>query len=227
MNNTTVAGLISLLIICGLLAFQFVEFEAVENSESSALSDTIYPKLLEEIQAIKADLLELSEKSLEANPEALTKDDLTGEGQNWKCPAPKIVFSNHFETRWKDAIHAELEEFQNNLPDSEQKEVERIVEVEKIKYVNQYISSNDTSPQRWWKKLPLEEQIGEFGKDSCAKKETIYFLKTSKTGGTTFANILMRFGFAREGHNFLMGESNNGAMVSFFAKFVLTKFSFF
>ena len=80
MNNTTVAGLISLLIICGLLAFQFVEFEAVENSESSALSDTIYPKLLEEIQAIKADLLELSEKSLEANSDALTKDDLTGKG---------------------------------------------------------------------------------------------------------------------------------------------------
>jgi hypothetical protein len=40
-------------------------------------------------------------------------------------------------------------------------------------------------------------------------------LKTSKTGSTTFANILMRFGFARQGTNFLMGESENGGMVSF------------
>lgn len=95
-------------------------------------------------------------------------------------------------------------------------EVEKIVEVEKIKYVNQYVAANDSSPQRWWKKLPFEQQIGEFGKDTCEKKTSIYFLKTSKTGGTTFANILMRFGFAREGTNYLMGESNNGAMVGFF-----------
>jgi len=188
MNNTTVAGLISLLIICGLLAFQFVEFEAVENAESSSLSESIYPKLLEEIKSIKSDLHDLHLSLQESPPEALTREALT------------------------DAIHAELEEFQNNLPDAQMNEVEKIVEVEKIKYVNQYVAANDSSPARWWKKLPFEEQIGEFGKDTCEKKTSIYFLKTSKTGGTTFANILMRFGFAREGTNYLMGESNNGAM---------------
>ena len=94
-------------------------------------------------------------------------------------------------------------------------EIEKIVEVEKMKFMDQYIAANDSSSTRLWKKLPLEEQIGEFGKDTCEKKTSIYFLKTSKTGGTTIANILMRFGFAREETNFLMGESGNGGMVSF------------
>jgi hypothetical protein len=119
----------------------------------------------------------------------------------------------------KDAIHAELEEFQNNLPDAQMKEIEKNVEVEKTKYIKQFIAAKDSSSARWWKKLPLEEQIGEFGKDTCEKKTSIYFLKTSKTGGTTFANILMRFGFAREGTNFLMGECENGGMVSFVSIF--------
>ena len=81
--------------------------------------------------------------------------------------------------------------------------------------MKKFIAANDSSSARWWKKLPLKEQIGEFGKDTCEKKTSIYFLKTSKTGSTTFANILMRFGFARQGTNFLMGESENGGMVSF------------
>ena len=63
------------------------------------------------------------------------------------------------------------------------------------------------------KELPLLEKIGEYGIDSCKKRETIYFLKTSKTGSTTFANILQRFGFARTGTNFLFGEQTNGALV--------------
>ena len=41
---------------------------------------------------------------------------------------------------------------------------------------------------------------------TCEKHDKIYFLKTSKTGGTTISNILMRFGFLRE-KNYLMGES--------------------
>jgi hypothetical protein len=80
MNNTTVAGLISLLIICGLLAFQFVEFEAVENAESSSLSESIYPKLLEEIKSIKSDLHDLHLSFQESPPEALTREALTGKG---------------------------------------------------------------------------------------------------------------------------------------------------
>lgn len=63
-----------------------------------------------------------------------------------------------------------------------------------------------------WKKVPLLNRIGQYGKDKCEKVEKIYFLKTSKTGSTTMANILMRFGFRREKTNFLMGETPNGAL---------------
>lgn len=63
-----------------------------------------------------------------------------------------------------------------------------------------------------WKNVPLLDRIGQYGKDKCEKVEKIYFLKTSKTGSTTMANILMRFGFRREKTNFLMGETPNGAL---------------
>ena len=61
-----------------------------------------------------------------------------------------------------------------------------------------------------WKNQPLKSYIGLYGKDKCQKHEKIYFLKTSKTGSTTIANILMRFGYARPGTNFLLGEASNG-----------------
>ena len=93
MNNTTVAGLISLLIICGLLAFQFVEFEAVENAESSSLSESIYPKLLEEIKSIKSDLHDLHLSFQESPPEALTREALTGKAlKSVKIIGMKITF---------------------------------------------------------------------------------------------------------------------------------------
>ena len=82
MNNTTVAGLISLLIICGLLAFQFFEFQAVETAESSSLSESIYPKLLAEIQSIKEDLHDLHMTNSDHPSDALTREDLTGKGEN-------------------------------------------------------------------------------------------------------------------------------------------------
>ena len=63
-----------------------------------------------------------------------------------------------------------------------------------------------------WKEKPLLDQIGSFGVDKCKKHEKIYFLKTSKTGSTTISNILMRFGFARPGTNYLLGECSNGGM---------------
>ena len=68
--------------------------------------------------------------------------------------------------------------------------------------------SIDESPikAKPWKKIPLNKRIGQYGRDSCEKVEKVYFLKTSKTGSTTMANILMRFGYRREGTNFLMGE---------------------
>ena len=63
-----------------------------------------------------------------------------------------------------------------------------------------------------WKHIPLKDRVGTYGVDKCERKEKIYFLKTSKTGSTTMANILMRFGFARPATNFLMGEAPNGGM---------------
>ena len=52
---------------------------------------------------------------------------------------------------------------------------------------------------------------GRFGIDSCRKTESVFFLKTSKTGSTTLANILVRFGYARN-KTFLLGEQSNGAL---------------
>ena len=43
----------------------------------------------------------------------------------------------------------------------------------------------------------------------CTPVEKIFFLKTSKTGSTSIANIVQRFGFKRPDTNFLMGESSN------------------
>merc|ERR1739838_646439 len=73
---------------------------------------------------------------------------------------------------------------------------------------NPKIQPIDTKP---WKSISLKNRVGQFGRDSCEKVEKVYFLKTSKTGSTTMANILMRFGFRREGTNFLLGETPNGA----------------
>ena len=56
------------------------------------------------------------------------------------------------------------------------------------------------------------ELLGEFKDGKCRRREKIYFLKTSKTGSSTFANILVRFGFKRPGMNYLFGESSDGAM---------------
>ena len=56
------------------------------------------------------------------------------------------------------------------------------------------------------------EHLGEFKDGNCLRREKIYFLKTSKTGSSTFANILVRFGFKRPGTNYLFGESSDGAM---------------
>ena len=48
----------------------------------------------------------------------------------------------------------------------------------------------------------------KFESKTCSEVDKIYFLKTSKTGSTTIANILQRFGLRRPGTNFLMGEVN-------------------
>ncbi|CBY39255.1 unnamed protein product [Oikopleura dioica] len=114
---------------------------------------------------------------------------------------------------------SKIKEGKNNIP-KQSKQKKRIFSnnepVERI--VEKKVNIEDEYPHKPWKHQKLDEYIGEHGKPdskSCAKKEHIYFLKTSKTGGTTFANILQRFGYSRPGTNFLMGECGNGAM--FFA----------
>ena len=74
------------------------------------------------------------------------------------------------------------------------------------------LNENKKIEYKKWKKLALMDQIGDFRNGKCNKKDKLYFLKTSKTGGTTMANILIRFGFARPGTNYLLGESSNGGM---------------
>lgn len=70
----------------------------------------------------------------------------------------------------------------------------------------------DLSKWKKWKNQNLVDSIGRYGVDQCQKHEKVYFLKTSKTGSTTMANILMRFGFRRPGTNYLLGETSNAAM---------------
>ena len=40
----------------------------------------------------------------------------------------------------------------------------------------------------------LKKQMGDYESDKCKIQDKIYFLKTSKTGSTSVANILTRFG---------------------------------
>ena len=48
--------------------------------------------------------------------------------------------------------------------------------------------------------------------ETCKEVDKIYFLKTSKTGSTSVANLLMRFGLRRPGTTFLLGETPNGGL---------------
>lgn len=60
--------------------------------------------------------------------------------------------------------------------------------------------------------IALKESIGLYEKMECTRQEHVYFLKTSKTGSTTLANILIRLGLRVPGTNFLLGESSNGGL---------------
>ena len=53
--------------------------------------------------------------------------------------------------------------------------------------------------------INLKESIGLYEEQQCERQEHIYFLKTSKTGSTTIANILIRLGLRQNGTNFLLG----------------------
>ena len=56
----------------------------------------------------------------------------------------------------------------------------------------------------------LADLLAQYESKTCKEVDKIYFLKTSKTGSTSVANILTRFGLRRPGTNFLMGEVSNG-----------------
>ena len=59
--------------------------------------------------------------------------------------------------------------------------------------------------------MNFAEYEGDFRYDGCKKQESVFFLKTSKTGSTTIANILTRFGYAQS-KTFLLGEQANGGI---------------
>ena len=59
-------------------------------------------------------------------------------------------------------------------------------------------------------KAQLSESLEVYENNTCQEVDKIYFLKTSKTGSTSVANILMRFGLRRPGTNFLLNENANG-----------------
>ena len=54
----------------------------------------------------------------------------------------------------------------------------------------------------------LKKQMGDYELDKCEIQDKIYFLKTSKTGSTSIANILTRFGI-RNGIRILVQGSTD------------------
>ena len=54
----------------------------------------------------------------------------------------------------------------------------------------------------------LKKQMGDYELDQCKIQDKIYFLKTSKTGSTSIANILTRFGI-RNGIRILVQGSTD------------------
>jgi len=54
----------------------------------------------------------------------------------------------------------------------------------------------------------LKKQMGDYELDQCEIQDKIYFLKTSKTGSTSIANILTRFGI-RNGIRILVQGSTD------------------
>ena len=61
-------------------------------------------------------------------------------------------------------------------------------------------------------KRNISEALKLFEEKKCVRQEKIYFLKTSKTGSTTIANILIRLGLKANETNFLFGENGNGGL---------------
>ena len=62
------------------------------------------------------------------------------------------------------------------------------------------------------KRKSISEALKLFEEKKCVRQEKIYFLKTSKTGSTTVANILIRLGLKAKETNFLFGENGNGGL---------------
>ena len=105
----------------------------------------------------------------------------------------------------------------NNLPDCR---INRIFEIKKIN-TNQPVLNNHTlaefleDPTKVIEDSPsyrsmasyaeekkvqldqLKKQMGDYELNQCKIEDKIYFLKTSKTGSTSVANILTRFGIRK------------------------------
>ena len=54
----------------------------------------------------------------------------------------------------------------------------------------------------------------ELTEETCQKTDKIFYLKTTKTGSTSLANIIMRFGFKRIGTNFLFRKLSQNIALS-------------
>ena len=202
-SSITSIGLVGLVIICILLGYEYFSFNHASNDpvQTDPPQSDLAPHILNEVKRVEEELFDSVLKSLV---------------ETIKHPAPVLNGGHNDEI--SKLLDSKFETFQQGMQKS-------IGEMSKLKFTSQntdspkyeyppsiekiYTSVNDDKP---WKNISLPDRVGEYGKDKCKRKEKIYFLKTSKTGSTTMANILMRFGFSRPGTNFLMGESSNAGM---------------
>ena len=193
-SSWTSAGLCALLLICVLIGYEFVSFDQTEIA-AAPLSEQFGTEILEEIRNLETEIAEIKRLKTE-------KDDNSLEPVFSK----KELFED-FSAQFLTLVEKKLPELVK-AQEFSPRPAPDIPEIEEVLPVN----LEPVQEYKKWKNIDLLDRIGEFKDGKCEKKEKIYFLKTSKTGSTTMANILIRFGFKRPGTNFLMGESPNGAM---------------
>ena len=198
--SSTSIGLIALLIICILLGYEFVSFDHLESIEPSPTpQNDLAPQILDEVKRVEEELLAFKSAN---QPD-------TGSYRGYNDEISKLLDSK-FET-FQQLMQESIAEMSKPI-DSQNKDFLIPEEVQQTTTPAAGKVATTVKNVKSWKNLPLALRVGQYGKDQCERKEKVYFLKTSKTGSTTMANILMRFGFSRPGTNYLMGESPNGAM---------------
>ena len=196
--SSTTIGLVALLIICFLLGYEFVSFDHEGIDPSPGPVKDLAPEILEEVKRVEKELLEF--KSIK-HPDSVART--TG--------ASEDEIAHLLDTKF-EAFQKLMEQSITEMGISKPEEMPPMPEIVMTPPPIAPQLTTSLDEHKPWKHMPLRDRTGIYGTDKCDRKEKIYFLKTSKTGSTTMANILMRFGFSRPGTNFLMGESPNGAM---------------